>query len=320
MAAFAVGALVLTLLAWFIPMVQPGGGAVYLSSLWSLWRTVPSKAMVFNSSGWNSFARAALIVGIFFLCFGCAAILLFLRGCPASSANPRIMKFTRVWVAPGLLFFIFVYLRFVNSGYLLVLAPPICAWMGLRASHWYRNSRLSGTLRLLIPGGCAAANTMVFLFAPFYCSYREVRRFEAELETIVRALPQIAAPRDTMIVGFDSHFLGYRHAGYYLPDYVVVQYPEVKLSSGMRVFAMRHRDTWLESRLPAPFIRNFILFPLPSGDSESSDYMATVRRRFAPGELHTILHGGYEFAVGRAADLGVLFPLSASGGVTMHVR
>jgi hypothetical protein len=41
-----------------------------------------------------------------------------------------------------------------------------------------------------------------------------------------------------MIAGFDSHFLGYRHAGYYLPDYVVVQYPEVKLSSGTRAFAM----------------------------------------------------------------------------------
>ena len=100
-------------------------------------------------------------------------------------------------------------------------------------------------------GGCAALNTLVFVCAPVYCSYGAVRRFEAELRNIIEVLPQIASPRETLIVGFDSHFLGYRHAGYYLPDYLTVQFPAVQLASGMRVFAMQNRDTRLETGLPA---------------------------------------------------------------------
>jgi hypothetical protein len=149
---------------------------------------------------------------------------------------------------------------------------------------------------------------MVFVCAPVYCSYREVRRFEAELRSIIEVLPQIASPRETLIVGFDSHFLGYRHAGYYLPDYQTVQFPEVQFASGTRVFAMQHRDTRLERGLPATTVHNFVMFPLPLGASEYSDYMALVRKRFPPGELRTAMRGGHEFAVGPIADLGVLFP------------
>ena len=310
-AAGGIGALALTLLAWFIPMIQIGGGTAYLSSLVSLWLTVPSKRMVFNSSVFNSLARAGVIVGIYFLCFGCAAILPF-RRCGDSSVNRSKILFTRVWIAPGLLFFTFIYLKFVNSGYLLLLVPPVCAWMGLWASTWYASLRLSRAWKILAIGGCAALNTLIFVRAPVYCSYGEVRRFELELENIVTALPRIASPRETLIVGFDSHFLGYRHAGYYLPDYLTVQFPEVQLASGKRVFAMKDRNTWLASRLPAASLHNFIIFPLPLGDSEYRDYMAQVRKCFPPGELRTVVRGGHEFVIGPAADLHVLFPISAA--------
>jgi hypothetical protein len=141
-----------------------------------------------------------------------------------------------------------------------------------------------------------------------YCSYGAVRRLEAELRNIIAVLPQIASPRETLIVGFDSHFLGYRHAGYYLPDYLTVQFPEVQLASGIRVFAMQHRDTRLERELPATAVHDFVLFPLPLDDREYSDYLALVRQRFPPGELRTVRRGGREFAIGPVADLGVLFP------------
>ena len=311
-AAGGIAALVLTLLAWFIPMIQISGGTAYVSSLVSLWLTVPSKGMVFNSSVVNSFARAGVIACIYVLCFGCAAILPFWGGRGDVSVDRRKTMFTRVWVVPGLLFFTFVYLKFVNSGYLLALTPPVYAWMGLWAANWYANPRFSKTLKILAMGACAAANTMVFIRGPGYCSYREVRRFETELENIIRVLPQVASPQETMIVGFDSHFLGYRHAGYYLPNYLTVQFPEVQLRPGMRVFAMRDRNTWLESRInPGASVHNFVIFPLPSGDSEYSDYMALVRKRFPPGELRTIERGGHEFAIGSVADLRILFPVCA---------
>ena len=307
-AAAGMGALAATLLAWFIPMVGIGGGAPYLSSLVSLWLAVPARGTVFNSSVWNSVARAATIVGIYFLGFGGAAILPFRARSADSSIDRRQTIFTLVWIGPGLLFFTFIYLKFVNSGYLLALAPPACAWMGLWASTWYANLHWPRACKMAAIGGCAALNTLVFVCAPVYCSYGAVRRFETELRNIIEVLPQIASPRETLIVGFDSHFLGYRHAGYYLPDYLTVQFPVVQVASGMRVFAMRDRDTRLETGFPATAVRDFVMFPLPLGASEYRNYMALVRKRFPPSGLRTVARGGHQFTVGSVADLGALFP------------
>ena len=90
-------------------------------------------------------------------------------------------------------------------------------------------------------------------------------------------------------MSFDSHFLGHRHAGYYLPDYETVQFPAVRLAPGLRAFEMRNRDTRLESEPLVPPVRNFI-------------------RRLPAADLHTIVRTGCEFIVGPAADLRFLFP------------
>ena len=303
-------ALSLTLLAWFIPMIEICGWRSYFSSLTSLWLTVPATGMLFNSSPSNSIARACVIVGVYFLCFGCAAILPFTgtRVGKTSVERPRIV-FTWVWVAPGLLFFTFVYLKFVNSGYLLILAPPLFAWIGLRASIMFASLQSRAVLKILTIAGCAAVNVLVYIFAPVYCSYGAVRRFEGELRSIIEALPQIASPVDTMIVGFDSHFLGYRHAGYYLRDYLTVQFPEVELASGKRVFAMKDGDTRIVSTLNTSSLRQFVMFPLPSDDNEYSGYMAQVRARFPPGHLTMVVRDYHRFSMGPIADIGLLFPV-----------
>ena len=311
-----VGALMLTLFAWFTPMVWIVGPRAWFSSLLSLWMTVPVKASIFNSSPLNSVARAATIVGIYLLCFGSAA-LLALRAGESSSANHRSkVLFTRVWMAPGLLFFTFVYLKFVNSGYLLVVAPPVYAWMGLWASNWYKQLRLSSTAQRLLIGSCAAANTAIFIFAPFYCSYGEVRRFELELSNILSVIPRIASPGETMIVGLDSHFLGYRHAGYYLPDYLTVQFPEVRLG-GVKVFAMRNRSTGLMTTIDTTTIRNFVIFPLPPNDPEYVAYMTQLRKRIPSGDLRVIAKGGNEYAFGPVNDLHCFFPTTAAVSVSV---
>ena len=100
------------------------------------------------------------------------------------------MLFTAVWVAPALCFFTFIFLNFVNSGYLLMLSAPACLWLGFWASEWYENTAGVGPSTAEI-GVCAAANVLIFLESPLYCSYRSVRRFEAQLEGIRKALPQV---------------------------------------------------------------------------------------------------------------------------------
>jgi hypothetical protein len=327
-AAAAIGVLGLTLLAWFIPLVRESGGlGPYVSSFVSLWRIAPAKATVFNSSPLTSIARFCTIAGIYALCFGCAAFLPFAlwggRPRPRRTPSPGLLAssierlpsktgFTWIWIAPGLLFFTLIFLRFVNSGYLLVLFPPVCVWLGHWGAEWYAERRWSKPLKDGVVVFAAASNVAIFLFAPAYCSYASVRRFETELRGIQTALPQIVSPRETLIVGFDSHFLGYRHAGYYLPEYSTVQYPEVRLLAGKRVFAMQHRDTKLASRLPVAAYRNFILFPLPSDDQEYRDFAKQVRARFPERDLRAIQAGGHEFIIGPIADLPLLFPVVAA--------
>jgi hypothetical protein len=200
----------LALLAWFIPMIRQCGGLYsYFSPLISLWRTVPAKATVLNSSPASSIVRLLTIDGIYLLCFGPIG-LLPLRPVWWSETNHWQKRiFTSVWIAPALVFFSFVFLKFVNSGYLLLLFPPVCVWMGKWASEWYANALLPKALKLSVGGAAIAANVLLFLSGPAYCSYAEIRRFERELGEIRTALPQIASARDTLIVGFDSHFLGY---------------------------------------------------------------------------------------------------------------
>jgi hypothetical protein len=181
-------------------------------------------------------------------------------------------------------------------------------WFGLWASEWYENAALRKPLKLAVIGACAAANILIFLASPFYCSYRSVRRFEAELESIRTVLPQIASPHDTLIVSFDSHFLGFRHAGYYLPDYLTVEYPEIKLKEGTRIFAMHERDTHLIAELPVASYSRFVLFPLPGSGDSYREYLEKVRARLPRQGLQTIRLNGHDFVTGPISDLPLLFP------------
>lgn len=170
-----------------------------------------------------------------------------------------------------------------------------------------RKKLVKGTEKTLIFVG-AAANIAIFLASPFYCSYRSVRRFEADLESIRTALPQVASSRDALIIGFDSHFLGYRHAGYYLPDYLTLEYPAVELIKGPRIFSMHGRDTRLLTTIPASGHSTFILFPLPEGNASYRDYLNTVKRKLPDGSLRIVHAGGHDFVTGSISDLPRLFP------------
>lgn len=306
-------ALVLALTAWFVPMLSASGGfGDYFGALVSLWLLVPAKSAVFNSSPATSIARACTIVFIYFLGFGAASLAPLGAISQTVAVDARKKIFTRVWITPALCFFTFIFLKFVNSGYLLILSAPACIWLGFWASEWYRNAALRRSVKLAVIGLCAMANVLIFLMSPLYCSYRSVQRFEAELGSIQTALPQIASARDSLIIGFDSHFLGYRHAGYYFPGYLTLEYPEVKLLEGTRIFTMRDRDTRLLAGLPLTSCSSFVLFPLPGSEIEYREYLQNVRARLPSQSLRTIRAGGHDFVTGPISVLPLLFPRAAS--------
>ncbi len=117
----------------------------------------------------------------------------------------------------------------------------------------------------------------------------------------------MASPQDTLLISFDSHFNGFRHAGYYLPDYLTVEYPEAHLKEGTRIFSMHERDTRLLTELPGGPYTRFVLFPLPTGASYR-DYFQKVIDRLPSKSLQTVSLGGHEFVTGSISDLPLLFP------------
>ena len=295
------GVLVLlsTTFAWFIPLIRVSGGwNVWWLSLAVLWHAVPGSHTVLNSSIANSFARFVWIFVITGLCFGCTIFLPLVQR--RSDCNRRLPAFILVWIAPGLLFFTFAFLKAVNSGYLLVLTPPVFAWLGLLASEYYKPGRRAVSWLVL------ASNVAIFLWAPVYCSYASVHAFERNLRSVLAALPEVASPADTLIVGFDSHFMGYRHAGYYLPGYLTLEFPAVRISDESRIFTMQDGRTRLLPELP-PGYTNFIVFPLPRNGGEYQDYTAGFRNRFPPGVLRTQSTFGQGFITGPASALPTLF-------------
>jgi Protein of unknown function (DUF2723) len=304
-----IAALGVTIGAWFLPMIWASGGfAAYFGALFSLWRMVPSRDTVFNSSPATSMARALTIVYIYFLCFGAAVLAPLGAACNPLPAGKSKKLFTAVWIVPALCFFTFIFLKLVNSGYLLLVAAPACIWLGSWAADWYESGPWPKPVKFSITAICAAVNVLIFLAFPAYCSYRSVRQFEAELQATVSALPQVGSPENLLIVSFDNHFLGYRHVGYYLPGYLTLEYPEANLLQGPRIFAMQGRDTRLLSTLPTASFTRFVLFPLPAGDAAYAKYLDKIKKLLPAKDLSSMDLGGHQFVTAPMADLPLLFP------------
>ena len=119
-------------------------------------------------------------------------------------------------------------------------------------------------------------------------------------------------PGDTLIVAFDSHFLGFWHAGYSLPQFLTAEYPELALPDGTRVFAMHGRDTSLLPSLPAVTSERFVFYPLPQGDPSYQKYLEGVESRLPSGAIRVVHAEGVEFVTGSVSCLSRLFPQTAS--------
>ena len=296
-------------LAWFIPMAAAAGGIpAYFDSLAHLWLTVPGKR-TFLANPWLAVARFLTIGWIFILCFGAASALAFSRDAEPRPDQGGRTGFIWIWIGPGLLFFTFVFLNYVNSGYLLVLCPPVFAFLAVRV-YQFVNSPRHRLLRWTAVAAGLAANCVFFAFAPVYCSYRGVREFERDLRTISQDFRDKVDPQTTLIIGFDSHFLGYRHAGYYLPAFVTAQYPEVDYPDGKRVFVMHGRDTQLLRRLDVGRFERFVFFPLPGG-VEYAAYLDKIRARLPEGALSTSTIGQRTAYTGPTSLIPLLFPATA---------
>jgi len=300
---------------WFVPMlIESGGPAVYFGALWDLWRIVPGASTGAGSWMLLSLARLATVLFILALCFGSASAFFLLRIRSELSKPQRV--FVWCWITPALLFFSMVFLKFVNSGYLLLVTPPLFAILGGRAAALTRSGS-QVWIKAIAGAGFAAANLAIYFFAPLYFSYGQVRLFESELATACARVRATVSPARSILVGFDSHFLGYRHAAYYLPEFTVLQYPEVRYVSGTRLFVVHSgRTSTLRSLDPEGF-ETIAFFPLP----DDASYRAFVDRTLAvlPPASLSRTPGKPEILTAPASSLSKLFPLTIGSGLSTAV-
>lgn len=304
--ALALAAAGITGLSWFIPMIQASGGlGHYFEPLWQLWIRVPGHRTTLQSPV-IAIARLLTIGWIFCLCFGFAAPFLVWPRAKHGARAEGLRAFVWVWIGPGLTFFSLVFLNYINSGYLLVVCPPLFAWVSAQIDRFLALPGRPVLRRVALAGG-ALSNCAVFLFAPLYCTHRGVATFEHELAVTRTDFRAHLDPNDTLIVGFDSHFMGYRHAGYYLPEFVTVQYPEVTYPGGKRVFLMQSGDTQLRPQLSVARFKRFVFLPLPPG-SDYSAYVHGVLAQMPEADVKRISLGRSKVFTGPVSALSILFP------------
>ena len=181
-------------LAWFVPMTLVSGGlTAYFGSLAHLWLMVPGQRTTLDNPA-LAVARLVTIAWIFVMCFGAAGLAAFRRGSEVRAAGADRTRFTWIWLAPGLLFFTFVFLNYVNSGYLLVLCPPVFAFLARPHSPNGHAPAAADSCagRRWRPG--RRANCAFFLFAPVYCSHQGVREFERDMKAVSEQFRKAVRP------------------------------------------------------------------------------------------------------------------------------
>ena len=302
-------------LAWFVPMAIESGGAIrYLEGLYELWTTVAARETSFDHAGdvnglWVALARALTILAVLAMTFGffivsSVAQLSTRDRSTAPNAGDRSRSlFYFVWLAPGLLFFTFIFLRLVNSGYLLVLTPPLCAWLGSRMSLRYRSG--DSVLRRATPFVLASLNLWIFLYAPVYCTRQAVVAFERQMRSSIDYVRRTYDPTTTLLVGLDAHFHGFRHASYYLPEYETIAFPAARKAGTMQLLTTKQRDSRLVEppfRLPYELV---VFFPMPH-DDEYEERMNFIVES-TPG-LEKATTAEHVSAVGSIGVIAQLYP------------
>lgn len=302
-ALLAVGIGALAVGTWMIPMLaESGGRIVYFTALDDLWARVSHFHFVMRNPV-MAFWHAILLITAYGLCFGAAAPLIIIRVLHASPP-PSMRLFLAAWLAPGLFFFIFFFFHPSVLGYVLFLSIPLFAVLGAKAAALPGMENKGKHLLLTL--AFVVTHTALFLYAPLYTSHAAVMRHEQDFTQIQQSLRAIAAPEQTLLVGFDDHFYGFRHIGYSLPEYLTLSFPEHRFSHGIGIFAMQDRKTKVLSSIPTERYERFVLL-IPFGQEK---YRRLLTNDLPAGTITTLHIADHDYLTGPATALDRIFPLT----------
>jgi hypothetical protein len=222
----------LTVLAWYVPMVAfSGGWAAYVAAsggYYGYFIQATSGAgrqltgVLENLRALVNFTYAGLGPGILVVVFD-----LGVRFRPTRLVEDRTSRVLALWLAPPIAFYLLVHLG--NPGYVLTLIPALAlitaagtrdlvadtiaaaggrVWWGLRHLP-------AGAVTCTMIGGIALANTVLFLAAPGEGRRREIASIDAHFDRVLGTIRADFPAGVSLIVAYDRS----RQYRYHLPEW-----------------------------------------------------------------------------------------------------
>ena len=220
--------LLVTMLAWLIPMAFLSGGiAGYLEAL------TASSSGISSESSFFDIKQLTVNLGRFtiYLAYGLGAALLSLvlgvwamiRSWKTVLKDTRFLPFI-LWIIPSTLFFVIIHIR--QSGHIMLLLPALFVLAGWSISVWMKSAHRQMT-GLVIAGIFVVINAFFFLAAPPSLfgsnqvplqtpSRASIVQRDRFLETRIAAIRETFNPDSTTIL---AGGLNFRHPDYYLENY-----------------------------------------------------------------------------------------------------
>jgi len=260
-----------TVLAWFIPMVVETGGyqrySAALNAHWldSNWRGIHLYWIVFNAKYMAFFILCGLLA---------AAVPLIQYGLAVSLKRPGIDKdhkralFFGLWLLPAFLFHLIIFTHPAVPGHSLiyvvgfiVLAARGLEYISERTSLQGRRRYSFTAVRAFLLGLTVTFNACFFLFTPYPLTAGNIAGHDRTLSAYIDAVRSDFSPDDTEIIGTDRFMYSYRHAMYYMPEFIVYDSEWHSTPDGPRLFWGKGRSTRMARYIEAgPKIKRFVYF------------------------------------------------------------
>jgi hypothetical protein len=311
---FSAFILILSTVTWLIPMLNEAGGIeIYFDALKDLWNRVPGA----HPFGLKLFLIHSLLIFTgFVFSLGLAAPLIFIKSIKITYPKDLIC-FLMCWIIPGLTFFSLIFFHPMTMGYALFIYAPLLIICGAKASRWYLDSLAPIFLKNVVVGVLIIFNISLFFYNPMYFSWSQMKSVESYLSDMTQDVNKTFRSQDTILIGFDTVLYGFRQVGYYLPDFKVLEYPEIQTRDGIKTFTMQNKKTNLVNSFFDENIKNvLIICPLLCESDVTNSHkvnyevhiQSDLAKKLPMNSLQLLKKEGREYLLMESKYLPVLFP------------
>ncbi len=297
----AMGLVVLSFLSWFLPMLYLSGGYE---------RYLEATHAQAQRSVWHGFSLSYIAgnAGLQIVCitWGLMAALppLILRLMPSKrKAAPLIGDrgqpfFFLFWLAPSILFYVFIMSTAIAPGYSLIYLVGIFLLAGKSISlEADRISKKTARARLrpdivwaIVTALILAINSLSFIFLDYPFSYKGINNSGRMLRIYLEGLRKNFPPHDTVVIGSEYIFLNSRHVSYYLPEYPVYHIPVMVSASGNYYFRFKDRNTEKAASLVVPEGTKYVVYFIPCEGTLPEAAVKSGARLLYLGEGHYLIY------------------------------